>query len=158
MVIWVALGGRGKLWGPIYGALLVNITLSSLSSDLPSLWLFVQGGMFLAVVLYFPDGFAGVWDDLEEIVRRRAGWLAAIATATPLVALAVFVLGEALGLTPGVLRKSAWQSDTVGDVQWKYVVLIVVLGATAAYHWLAKARASVAAARTHAALQGAGSS
>jgi urea transport system permease protein len=55
MVIWVALGGRGKLWGAIYGALLVNVSLSSLSSDLPSLWLFVQGGMFLAVVLFFPD-------------------------------------------------------------------------------------------------------
>jgi len=158
MVIWVALGGRGKLWGAIYGALLVNITLSSLSSDLPSLWLFVQGGMFLAVVLYFPDGFAGMWDDLEQIVRRRAGWLPAIATATPLVVLALFVLGEALGLTPALLRKSVWQSDTVGDVQLKYVLLVALLLAVAVYHWATKMKASMSVARTMAALQGASSS
>src|SRR5687767_2493021 len=56
MVIWVALGGRGRLWGAVFGALLVNYTYAALTSDLPAVWPFVQGAMFLAVVLLFPGG------------------------------------------------------------------------------------------------------
>lgn len=66
MVIWVALGGRGNLWGAIIGALLTNFAFSILTSDLPSVWPFIQGGMFLAVVLMFPDGISGLWKKFEK--------------------------------------------------------------------------------------------
>ena len=135
MVIWVALGGRGRLWGAIYGAILVNVTLSSLSSDLPSLWLFVQGGMFLAVVLYFPDGFVGMWDSVERKIARGDGWLSVAMTAAPLVLLGLFVLCEALGLTPPFLRAAAWHSDQVGDLQWKYILMVALLLLVGAYQW-----------------------
>jgi hypothetical protein len=154
MVIWVALGGRGKLWGAIYGALLVNVTLSSLSSDLPSLWLFVQGGMFLAVVLYFPDGFVGMWDQLEQKVRRREGRLSCVMTGAPLVLLGAFVLCEALGLMPPGLRATAYQSDRVGNLQWKYVVLVGAMAVIAGYHWMAKRKLSARAARGVTAAEG----
>src|SRR5262249_15949101 len=73
MVIWVALGGRGRLWGAVFGALLVNVTLSAISSDLPSFWLYVQGGMFLLVVLLFPDGLVKLWDDVERQLGMGGG-------------------------------------------------------------------------------------
>ena len=142
MVIWVALGGRGKLWGAVYGALLVNITLSSLSSDLPQLWLFVQGGMFLAVVLYFPDGFVGLWDSLERKIRRRESWLSLVLTGAPLVLMAVFCLTEALGLMPTALRATVWRSDQIGDMQLKYVVLVGLLLCIGIYHWARRVRAA----------------
>ena len=71
MVIWVAVGGRGKLWGAVFGALLVNFTYSVLTSDMPSAWPFIQGALFLAV-LFFPNGLAGLWERLENEVRSGA--------------------------------------------------------------------------------------
>ena len=59
MVIWVAVGGRGTLVGPIIGAVLVNYTRSLVSEALPEAWLFVQGAMFVFVVVLMPDGIYG---------------------------------------------------------------------------------------------------
>jgi urea transport system permease protein len=126
MVIWVALGGRGKLWGAVFGAIVTNVTLSSLSSDLPSLWLYVQGGMFVLVVLLFPDGFAGIWASAEKQIAEGAGWGRATLTLVPLVAVALFVLMEALGLTPNALRKVVFHTSSM-ELQLKYVLLIVIL-------------------------------
>ena len=127
MVIWVALGGRGKLWGAIFGALLTNVTLSSLSSDLPGLWLYVQGGMFVLVVLLFPEGFAGLWSAAEVQLASGLGWARAALTASPLFIVGLFVLGEALALTPAWLTRPAYQSDKIGLLEWKYIVLIALL-------------------------------
>ena len=59
MVIWVAVGGRGTLIGPIIGAVLVNYLRSLVSEALPKAWLFVQGGLFIFVVVLMPDGIYG---------------------------------------------------------------------------------------------------
>ena len=59
MVIWVAVGGRGTLLGPIIGAVLVNYLRSLVSEALPEAWLFVQGGLFIFVVVLMPDGIYG---------------------------------------------------------------------------------------------------
>jgi urea transport system permease protein len=59
MVIWVAVGGRGTLIGPIIGAVLVNYLRSLVSEALPEAWLFVQGGLFIFVVTLMPDGIYG---------------------------------------------------------------------------------------------------
>ena len=59
MVIWVAVGGRATLVGAILGALVVNFAKSLLSIKFPDIWLFFQGGLFLAVVLFLPDGILG---------------------------------------------------------------------------------------------------
>ena len=59
MVIWVAVGGRGTLVGPIIGAVLVNYLRSLVSEALPEAWLFVQGGLFIFVVVLMPDGIYG---------------------------------------------------------------------------------------------------
>lgn len=59
MVIWVAVGGRGTLVGPIIGAVLVNYLRSLVSEALPEFWLFVQGALFIFVVVLMPDGIYG---------------------------------------------------------------------------------------------------
>lgn len=69
MVIFCAVGGRASLYGAIYGALLVNTGKSLFSESFPQLWLFAMGGLFIAVVMFFPDGLAGLW----ESVRKKAG-------------------------------------------------------------------------------------
>ncbi len=68
MIIWVALGGRGRLWGAMAGALLVNYAYSITTSDMPKAWPFLEGGMFMAVVMLFPSGLVGLWDRLEHEV------------------------------------------------------------------------------------------
>jgi len=136
MVIWVAMGGRGKLWGAIFGALLVNVMLSSLSSDLPQLWLFVEGSMFLAVVLLFPDGFVGLWDTMERQIAAGEGALRAMITACPLLITSMFVLMEALGQTPAWVGKIVFSSEKIGDVQLKYVLLVSLLFAAGLVQFL----------------------
>jgi urea transport system permease protein len=58
-VIWVAVGGRGTLWGAVVGAVGVNALKSWLTGAFPELWLFALGALFIAVTLVFPKGIAG---------------------------------------------------------------------------------------------------
>ncbi|OYW33898.1 MAG: urea ABC transporter permease subunit UrtC, partial [Azorhizobium sp. 12-66-6] len=61
MVIYAAVGGRLSLLGAVYGTLLVNWAKTSFSESFPELWLFGLGGLFIAVVLLFPNGLAGLY-------------------------------------------------------------------------------------------------
>lgn len=66
MVIYTAVGGRLSILGAVYGTLLVNFAKTSLSETFPELWLFGLGGLFIAVVLAFPNGLAGIWADYVQ--------------------------------------------------------------------------------------------
>jgi urea transport system permease protein len=59
-VIWVAVGGRGTLVGAVLGAFSVNALKTWLTSAAPDLWLFVLGGLFVAVTLFLPKGLIGL--------------------------------------------------------------------------------------------------
>ncbi|SFU83966.1 amino acid/amide ABC transporter membrane protein 2, HAAT family [Polaromonas sp. YR568] len=74
MVIFAAVGGRMSLVGAVYGALLVNFGKTYFSESFPDLWLFLMAGMFLGVVLAFPDGLAGVYTQRVKpwLVKRFA--------------------------------------------------------------------------------------
>ncbi|MGD9500251.1 MAG: urea ABC transporter permease subunit UrtC [Halothiobacillus sp.] len=61
MVILAAVGGRLSLIGAVYGALLVNYGKSAFSETFPALWLFLMGGLFIGVVMFFPNGLAGLY-------------------------------------------------------------------------------------------------
>jgi urea transport system permease protein len=65
MVIFTAVGGKLSLFGAVYGALLVNTGKSLFSENFPQLWLFLMGGLFIAVVVLFPNGVAGIWNTLR---------------------------------------------------------------------------------------------
>jgi urea transport system permease protein len=71
MVIATAVGGRQSILGAIFGTLLVNAAKTSLSEAFPQLWLLGLGGLFIAVVLVFPGGIAGVWNDYGEQLLAR---------------------------------------------------------------------------------------
>ncbi|MCK8785020.1 urea ABC transporter permease subunit UrtC [Roseomonas sp. NAR14] len=60
-VIWVAVGGRGTLVGAVLGAFSVNALKTWLTSFAPDLWLFVLGGLFVAVTLFLPAGLVGLF-------------------------------------------------------------------------------------------------
>src|SRR5688572_12034000 len=59
MVIAAAVGGRSSLLGAIYGSLLVNYGKTFFSEHFPELWLFLLGGLFILIVMAFPNGLAG---------------------------------------------------------------------------------------------------
>ncbi|KAF0807398.1 urea ABC transporter permease UrtC [Alcanivorax xiamenensis] len=61
MVIFCAVGGRHSLLGAVYGALLVNAAKTGFSESFPELWLYAMGALFIAVVLAFPNGIAGLY-------------------------------------------------------------------------------------------------
>lgn len=66
MVIFCAVGGRASLIGAVYGTLLVNYGKTFFSETYPELWLFLMGGLFIAVVMFFPDGLAGVYNKYKH--------------------------------------------------------------------------------------------
>jgi urea transport system permease protein len=71
MVIFCAVGGRQSVIGAVVGTLLVNWGKTAFSESFPELWLFAMGGTFIAVVLAFPRGLAGlVTDQLAPFLGR----------------------------------------------------------------------------------------
>ncbi len=66
MVIFCAVGGRMSILGAVYGALLVNWAKTTFSESFPELWLLGLGGLFIAVVMAFPNGLAGIWSEKIE--------------------------------------------------------------------------------------------
>src|SRR5690242_12411642 len=60
-VVWVAVGGRGTLSGPILGAVLVNIAKTWFTGAFPAFWLFALAGLFIGVTLLLPRGLMGLF-------------------------------------------------------------------------------------------------
>jgi urea transport system permease protein len=55
-VVWVAVGGRGTLYGAILGAILVNYAKTYFTGAFPEIWLYALGGLFVLVTLFLPRG------------------------------------------------------------------------------------------------------
>jgi urea transport system permease protein len=75
VVVWVAVGGREALIGGPLGAVLVSGLRSYLTTVAPTLWPFVLGSLFVAVVLLFPQGLVGIPNQIQRFMQR-SGWLA----------------------------------------------------------------------------------
>jgi urea transport system permease protein len=71
VVIWVAVGGRGTLSGAVIGALAVNLIYNFLTSRWPDSWPFVQGALFLVVVLFVPDGIMGIPQRIKQLMGSK---------------------------------------------------------------------------------------
>jgi urea transport system permease protein len=65
IAIWVAVGGRATLIGPVIGAAVVNLSKSFFTQAFPDYWLFFLGALFVAVTLWLPDGVVGLWRKLR---------------------------------------------------------------------------------------------
>ena len=70
-VVWCAVGGRGTLYGPIIGAIGVNALKSWATRAYPDLWLIILGGLFILVVLFLPQGVAGIPAMVTRAIRQR---------------------------------------------------------------------------------------
>ena len=66
IAIWVAVGGRGTLVGPIIGAGLVNGAKSVFTQAFPEYWLYVLGLIFILVTLFLPHGVMGALGRLRS--------------------------------------------------------------------------------------------
>ncbi len=67
IVVWVALGGRGFLYGAIIGAIVVNILKSYLTIISPEIWIIFLGLIFILVTIYLPNGLT----DLKRIIKKK---------------------------------------------------------------------------------------
>ena len=78
IAIWVAVGGRGTLIGPIVGAFFVNGAKSWFTQAFPEFWLYFLGALFIAVTLFLPNGLTGLLRRPEGLtgLLRRPGRLA----------------------------------------------------------------------------------
>ncbi len=60
VVIWVAVGGRGTLYGAVAGAVLVNYAKTWFTAAFPEIWLYALGALFVVATLFLPKGVVGL--------------------------------------------------------------------------------------------------
>ncbi|OUR70003.1 urea ABC transporter permease subunit UrtC [Arcobacter sp. 31_11_sub10_T18] len=81
LVIWVAIGGRGTLYGAIIGAFIVNYASTYFTSALPEVWLYALGGLFVVSTLYLPKGVVGIVTKITTLRNQNKTQKAANVTA-----------------------------------------------------------------------------
>ncbi len=82
-VVWVAVGGRGTLIGPLIGAISINALRSWATQAYPDSWLIILGLIFLIVVLFLPGGIVSLPAKIAEWRRRRSPSAAPPAATRP---------------------------------------------------------------------------
>ena len=70
MAIWVAVGGRGTLLGPIIGAFTVSGAKSFFTANFAEYWLFFLGLMFVLATLFLPNGLLGIY---HQLLGKKGG-------------------------------------------------------------------------------------
>ena len=80
IAIWVAVGGRGTLIGPVIGAFIVNLAKSYFTVEFPEYWLFFLGFLFIGVTLFLPDGVVGLW---RKLFHKEIGRAEDVSAPTP---------------------------------------------------------------------------
>jgi len=81
IVIWVAIGGRGTLYGAVLGAILVNYAKSYFTGALPEAWLYMLGALFVLVTIFMPKGIVGTFPAMKDWFRKRRSMNKSIAEA-----------------------------------------------------------------------------
>ncbi|HVR35151.1 MAG TPA: urea ABC transporter permease subunit UrtC, partial [Methylomirabilota bacterium] len=69
-VVWVAVGGRGNLLGPILGAVGVNALKSYSTHAFAEQWPYILGALFIFVTVFLPRGLIGLPDQLRALKLR----------------------------------------------------------------------------------------
>jgi len=83
-VVWVAVGGRGTVLGPIVGAIVINALKSWATREFPDLWLIILGGLFILVVLFLPGGLVSIPARLKPFWKKlTAPKVAVVEEAAP---------------------------------------------------------------------------
>jgi urea transport system permease protein len=71
IAVWVAVGGRGTIIGPILGASAVNGAKSFFTQSFPEYWLFFLGALFILVTLFMPKGIVGLAAQIRKALRKE---------------------------------------------------------------------------------------
>jgi len=69
-VVWVAVGGRGTLIGPVIGAIFINALKSWTTRAYPDMWLLILGTLFILVTVFMPKGIVGLPGQLRSLRER----------------------------------------------------------------------------------------
>lgn len=72
MIIWVAIGGKGTLVGPILGALSINGLKSFASENFPEVWSYFLGIVFVVVILWLPGGIVSIKELPKKIKAKMS--------------------------------------------------------------------------------------
>ena len=70
VVVWVALGGRGMLWGAVLGTITVSMLYDTMTSVAPQYWKLLLGGLFILVPLALPGGIMSLPAMVKQMFRR----------------------------------------------------------------------------------------
>lgn len=73
LVVWVAIGGRGVLYGAVVGAFVVNYAKTYFTGAFPEAWLFALGALFVVVTIYLPKGIVGLWSQIKKTRAKKQG-------------------------------------------------------------------------------------
>ena len=73
IAVWVAVGGRGTIIGPLLGASAVNGAKSFFTQSFPEYWLFFLGLLFILVTLFMPKGIVGLASQVKKVVTGKGG-------------------------------------------------------------------------------------
>jgi branched-chain amino acid transport system permease protein len=71
VIVWVAVGGRGTLLGPVLGTFLIQRAQQEISSFNPSLWPLILGILFVVIVFVLPDGVLSIVSRVKALVGAR---------------------------------------------------------------------------------------
>ncbi|MEU9021247.1 ATP-binding cassette domain-containing protein [Actinomadura sp. NPDC048394] len=59
MLVWVAVGGRATIVGPMVGAIVMSLAGAKLNEHFPAQWTIIEGALLIAVVVFVPGGLIG---------------------------------------------------------------------------------------------------
>ncbi|MEK6383390.1 MAG: branched-chain amino acid ABC transporter permease [Paraburkholderia tropica] len=71
VILWVAIGGRGRIGGPVVAAVVLTLLRQTVSSYTTDGWPLILGGLFLACVLFMPNGLRlrGLVEAARRVIR-----------------------------------------------------------------------------------------
>jgi ABC-type branched-subunit amino acid transport system permease subunit len=72
-VVWVAVGGRGNMLGPIVGAIGINSLKSYATHAYAEQWPYILGFLFIFVTIFMPKGIIGLPEQFRDLKRRHFG-------------------------------------------------------------------------------------
>jgi branched-chain amino acid transport system permease protein len=68
LLVWVAVGGRGTLFGPALAAMLLTLAGSELNRSFPTAWGLLIGLLFIVIVIFLPQG---LYPRIVRLLGRR---------------------------------------------------------------------------------------
>lgn len=71
-VLWVVLGGRGTLFGPLIALAALEVVNIKMQEALPSLWPILVGLLLLITMIFLPKGLTSMPARIRESIRKSA--------------------------------------------------------------------------------------